>query len=170
MKYTAAVTGLLLFPFSVLSALTGKFLMPVLFGRFNVKQTALLGMAFMFMGGLLLSIGTALNYSLALVLLSVACVTGLGIAISFTSLMIMSVQSIPSEQHGVTTGLVSTAYFLGGGLGLSLLSAFMSSADNGVNQLPLLILTMYAVVGILLLAGVIKVYVKAHSAIDVVHN
>lgn len=172
MRYSPATTGLLLFPFSILSAATGKFLMPFLLGRFSVKQAALLGMTFMFLGGLLLLVSINTNYPLIVVLLSVACVTGLGIAISFTSLMVMSVQSIRPEQHGVTTGLVSTAYFLGGGLGLSLLAVFLPPAPSGleINQVAVLILTLYAVMGVALLLGVFKIYAKAQSAIGVIRN
>ena len=135
-------------------------------------QSAVLGMSLMVLGGIILLSSIIMNYPLLLVLLSVASVTGLGIAISFTSLMVMSVQAIPVEQHGVTTGLVSTAYFLGGGLGLSLLSVFLPSAQGvlGINNTSVFILTMYAVTGVLLLLGVIRAYTTAESTFDVVRN
>ena len=172
MNYSAATTGLFLFPFSILSALTGKFLMPVLLRKWSVMQSAVLGMSLMVLGGIILLSSIIMNYPLLLVLLSLASVTGLGIAISFTSLMVMSVQAIPVEQHGVATGLVSTAYFLGGGLGLSLLSVFLPSAQGvlGINNTSVFILTMYAVTGVLLLLGVIKAYTTAESTFDVVRN
>jgi MFS family permease len=163
MKYSAATTGLLLFPFSILSAITGKFFIPFFLRKMSAIQTAVLGMVSMLTGGILLLICMNTDYPLALVLTSAACVTGLGIAILFTSLMIMSVQSVPVEHHGVATGLVSTFYFLGGGLGLTVLSIFMHS-DTNVNTSSVLVLVLYAMIGIAVLFGVIRKYAAAEFA------
>jgi EmrB/QacA subfamily drug resistance transporter len=171
MNYSSAVTGFLLFPFSVLSALTGKYIMPLLLKKWKLTQIAVIGMLLMTLGGFLLAAGMEINYSLIVILMSVACVTGFGIAISFTSLMIMSIQSIPVEHHGVATGLISTAYFLGGGLGLSLLSVFMQSENTShVSLLTVFVLTTYALMGVLILMRVIATYAKAESSLNIVRN
>jgi MFS family permease len=170
MRYSAAATGFFLLPFSILSALAGKFLMPLLMKKFTLIQSSLLGMILMTMGGALLLLGSVFNYPLLLILLSVACVTGFGIAITFTSLMVLSVQSVPDEQHGLITGLVSTVNFLGGGLGLSLLAVFMHSDGESLNPLSLLVLTFYALAGVCTLLGVIRSYARAESSFKIVRN
>lgn len=158
MQYSAASTGLLLFPFSILSALTGKYMMPYLLRKYSSLRCAIFGMLFMFLGALFLLIGIQFNHALFLILLSAACITGLGIAISFTSLMVMSVHSIPDEHHGVATGMVSTASFMGGGLGMSILSLFMASANSviKINSIPVIVLTFYAITAVLILMGVAR--------------
>ena len=80
-------------------------------------------------------------------LLSVGCVNGIGIAVGFTALTVLTVQPVPEAHHGLLSSVATTAYFFGGGLGLSLLSLFIESGSTiGVG--PVAVLQLCALVGL----------------------
>lgn len=151
MQYTAARAGLLLVPFSLLSAMVAKFMLPGIMKRLTTEQTGLLGMSCMLTGGLVLIYAVFTGYSLALLLLSAAFISGLGMTICFTSLSVLAVKNIPKQHYGLASSLGTTAYFLGAGVGLSILTLFMQKSDEGasVSTLSLVILSMYALIGLL---------------------
>jgi MFS family permease len=149
MHYSAAKAGLLLFPFSLLSALTSKMALPYLMRKMLVHQAAVIGMMLMVIGSLLIVASMSWGYDLVLLLISFSCVSGVGMAICFTTLTVLSVQKVPTSQHGVASGVVTTVYFLGGGLGLAALSGVMDTAKgNGITALPVVMLMMFAVAGV----------------------
>jgi MFS family permease len=150
MKYSAAHAGLLLFPFSLLSALTSRIAPSYLLRKMMVHQAAVIGMMLMVMGGLFAVASMSWGYNLVLLLLSFACVSGVGMAVCFTTLTVLSIQKVPDTQHGLATGLCTTLYFLGGGLGLWILSLVMdtSSIGNQITQLPVVVLMMFAITGV----------------------
>ncbi|CCH51980.1 major facilitator superfamily MFS_1 [Fibrisoma limi BUZ 3] len=162
-QLSAAQAGLLLLPFSVLSALTGKFLMPFLLKRLSVRRIARLGMLSMLLGtGLLLWQTQFAPDNVGLLLGSIACVNGFGIALCFSALTVLSLQPVPEAYHGLASGVGTTSYFVGGGLGLSLLSLFLSqpaTGGSGIGSVPLAILGAYAAIGVLGLVGAPKVRV-----------
>lgn len=153
MKLTAATAGLILFPFSVLSAISAKTIVPWMMRRMSVYNAGAIGMTLMTIGSILVVASMSLNYNLPLLMLSFACVTGVGMALCFTTLMVITVQSVPEQDHGFATGLTSTLYFLGGGLGLGLLSIVMSnpSEDHQISSAPVVALMMFVIVGIVVL-------------------
>lgn len=153
MQYDTATAGLLLLPFSILSVLVGKFMIPVLVRKMPVQQSSLLGMSTMLLGGMLLIIVLMTGYPLVILLLSVACVTGIGIGVSYTSLTVMAMHGIPQQHHGLASSVATTAYFFGGGLGLSILGPFLelSVSEGSINILPAICLTLFAAAGVVYL-------------------
>jgi EmrB/QacA subfamily drug resistance transporter len=157
MGFSAAKSGLLLLPFSILSAVVSKSILPWLLKRITMYQGGILGMMLMTAGGVLLFLGILLNYNLIIILLSVACVTGTGIAVCFITLNVISLRDIPEKDHGLASSFIQTCFFFGGGLGLSILTIFMDT--NEPLYIPALILTVYAFAGVLWL-----VIAKSRSA------
>ncbi|HEX8020383.1 MAG TPA: MFS transporter [Mucilaginibacter sp.] len=151
MHYSAAKAGLLLVPFSLLSAMVAKFMLPGIMKRLTIEQTGLLGMSCMLTGGLVLICAVFAGYSLPLLLLSAAFISGLGMTICFTSLSVLAVKNIPKQHYGLASSLGTTTYFLGAGVGLSILTLFMQKGSEGasVSGLSLIILSMYALIGLL---------------------
>lgn len=151
MHYSAAKAGLLLVPFSLLSAIVAKFMLPGIMKRLTTEQTGLLGMSCMLTGGLVLICAVFAGYSLPLLLLSAAFISGLGMTICFTSLSVLAVKSIPKQHYGLASSLGTTTYFLGAGVGLSILTLFMQKDNEGasVSALSLIILSGYALIGLL---------------------
>jgi MFS family permease len=157
MHLSAMKAGLLLFPFSVLSAIVSKKVTPWMLRRITTLQTAIIGMLLMTTGAIMLFLSLYANYNMALLLLSVSCVTGFGIAVCFTSLMVIAVQEIPSNHHGLAASIANTCHFFGGGLGLSVLSLFMDHETNNFNiQLPVIVLGLFGITGAILLVTRLK--------------
>jgi len=153
MNLSAAKSGLLLVPFSLLSAVVAKLGIPVLTKRLTVSQLGIAGMLCMLIGGLFLTSSVLFNHSLVLVLLSATFVTGLGMTLSYTALSVLSVQGIPKAHYGLGSSIGTTSYFLGAGIGLSILTLFMKSKDIAVsvNIVSLVVLSIYALIGLTLM-------------------
>jgi EmrB/QacA subfamily drug resistance transporter len=157
MGFTAAKSGLLLLPFSILSAVVSKSILPRLLKRISMYQGGILGMVLMTSGGIFLFLGILFSYNLVIVLLAVACVTGTGIAVCFLTLNMISLRDIPEKNHGLASSFIQTCFFFGGGLGLSVITIFMDTTEP--LYIPILILTSYAFTGVLWL-----VIAKSRSA------
>ncbi|ETZ22301.1 MFS transporter [Pedobacter sp. V48] len=153
MNLSAAKSGLLLVPFSLLSAVVAKLGIPVLTKRLTVSQLGIAGMLCMLIGGVFLTSSVLFNHSLVLVLLSATFVTGLGMTLSYTALSVLSVQGIPRAHYGLGSSIGTTSYFLGAGIGLSILTLFMKSKDIAVsvNIVSLIVLSIYALIGLTLM-------------------
>jgi len=151
MLFSAARAGVTLVPFSILSALFAKFALPYVMRFLNVWQTSILGMSLMLCGAVLLVASMLNNYNFLALLFSVACVTGLGMTICFTSLSIICVQEVDAKHYGLASSVATTAYFLGGGVGLSLLSLFLKSnaVEGNVTITAVLVLALYAAIGLI---------------------
>jgi len=153
MGYTAASAGLLLVPFSILSTLVAKFAIPTLLKRLDTRQLGILGMCFMLTGGLLLCLSVLFGHPLALVLLAAACISGIGMTICYTSFAVFSVKEVDQAHYGITSSLTSTTYFVGAGVGLSIITVFMQfmASANAVSILGVAMLSLYALLGIFIL-------------------
>lgn len=157
MGFSAAKSGMLLLPFSILSAIVSKSILPRLLKRISMYQGGILGMLLMTSGGIFLFLGILFNYNLVIVLLAVACVTGTGIAVCFITLNVIALRDIPERNHGLASSFIQTCFFFGGGLGLSIITIFMDTTEP--LYIPALILTSYAFAGVLWL-----VIAKSRSA------
>lgn len=155
MNYSAAAAGLLLVPFSVLSTLVAKFAIPTLLKKLDTRQLGILGMCFMLAGGLLLCGSVLFGHPLAMVLIAAACISGIGMTICYTSFAVFSVKEVPAAHYGITSSLTSTTYFVGAGIGLSIITIFMQlmPTENAVGILGTAVLAAYAFIGILILLG-----------------
>ncbi|WP_436484807.1 MFS transporter [Chitinophaga sp. ARDCPP14] len=128
LHFTSSQAGLLLFPFSILSGVISKFILPRLFSRLGVVKTGMLGNAFMACG-ILFFIGSYFtDYRLLFIFCAVGCINSFGMAITFPCVTILAVQSVPEPQQGLASGINGTANALGGGLGLSLVGLMMQLA------------------------------------------
>jgi MFS family permease len=123
----------MLFPFSMLSFVVSRYIVPAIYKRLSVLQTGILGMCLMLSGALLLLSAILLQYNMVLILLSIACVTGSGMSVCYPSLTALAIGDIPGNQQGLAAGIVTTAYFLGAGLGLSLISLGMQIFEPSHN-------------------------------------
>ncbi len=153
MGYTAAESGLMLVPFSILSALIAKFVLPVLSKKITSVQIGILGWSFMLSGALCLIVAIYLHHPTVLVLMGAACISGIGMTLCFTSLSVLSIRDVEPKQYGVASSLSSTSYFLGAGIGLSFMTLMVQffPSDWAVSNLSLFILAIYGILAILTL-------------------
>lgn len=150
MGFSAASAGLLLVPFSIISALTAKFILPHVSKRLNSSQMGVLGWSFMLAGGLLLLISVYAGHPLTIVLLGAACISGVGMTFCFTALSVMGIQDVEPAHYGLASSLSSTSYFLGAGIGLSFMTLMSQifPSELSVGSLNLIILISYALLAL----------------------
>jgi EmrB/QacA subfamily drug resistance transporter len=150
MGYSAASAGLMLVPFSIVSALTAKFILPQVSKRLNSSQMGIFGWLFMLTGGVLLLVSVYTGHPLTLVLLGAACISGIGMTFCFTALSVMGIQDVEPSNYGVASSLSSTSYFLGAGIGLSFMTLMSQifPSEFAVGSLNLIILIGYAVLAL----------------------
>lgn len=137
--------GLLLFPYSIASALVSKFFLPWLFARMRVSQVALLALTSLVAGLLLLLAGIE-SHQLIYFLLSLFLVNSFCISIAYPSLTILALTDVPSARQGIAAGLQSAIYSIGTSVGLSLVGLCLqtSGAEISPAQISLTCLVMAA--------------------------
>lgn len=147
MNQSAAAAGLMLVPFSIMSALVAKFILPHVSKRLNSSQMGVLGWIFMLAGASVLLISVYIGHPLPLVLTGAACISGIGMTFCFTALSVLGIQDVNSSSYGVSSSLGSTSYFLGAGIGLSFMTLMsqLFPSKFAVGNLSLIILIGYAV-------------------------
>lgn len=147
MGQSAAMSGLLLVPFSIMSALVAKFVLPHVSKRLNSAQMGIFGWTFMLSGAIFLLISVYIGHPLPLVLIGSACISGIGMTFCFTALSVLGIQDANTSDYGVASSIGSTSYFLGGGIGLSFMTLISQifPSEWAVGNLSLMILMGYAV-------------------------
>lgn len=153
MNHSAASAGLMLVPFSIMSALVAKFILPYVCKKLYPPQMGVLGWSFMLTGAISLLLSIYFGHPLQIVLFGAACISGIGMTFCFTSLSILGIRDVDAVQYGVASSLTSTSYFLGAGIGLSFMTLMsqLFPSKLAVDQLSLGILACYAVIGIVIL-------------------
>ncbi|WP_308005417.1 MFS transporter [uncultured Chryseobacterium sp.] len=170
MNHSAASAGLMLVPFSIMSALVAKFILPHVAKRLNSSQMGILGWIFMLSGALALLVSIYFGHPLSMVLLGTACISGIGMTFCFTALSVLGIQDVNPSSYGVASSLSSTSYFLGAGIGLSFMTLMSQifPSELAVGNLSLIILIGYAVFALTMLCFFIFKNIKiAESEIAV---
>lgn len=150
MGHSAASAGLMLVPFSIMSALVAKFVLPHISKRLSSSQMGVFGWSFMLTGALSLLLSVYIGHPLAVVLLGAACISGIGMTFCFTALSVMGIQDVEPSHYGVASSLSSTSYFLGAGIGLSFMTLMSQifPSKYAVGDLSLMILIGYALLAL----------------------
>lgn len=112
--------GLLLFPFSIGSALVSAWILPRLFRKTGVANTGLLSLLCLVAGALLLGAGIY-THSLPWYLAALLLVNSFSIAIGYPALTILSLTGVAPDKQGIAAGLQSSIYTIGSGIGLSVM-------------------------------------------------
>ncbi|MCQ4139156.1 MFS transporter [Chryseobacterium sp. EO14] len=170
MNHSAASAGLILVPFSIMSALVAKFILPHVAKRLNSSQMGILGWIFMLSGALALLVSIYFGHPLSMVLFGAACISGIGMTFCFTALSVLGIQDVNPSSYGVASSLSSTSYFLGAGIGLSFMTLMSQifPSELAVGNLSLIILIGYAVFALTMLCYFIFKNIKiAESEIAV---
>jgi EmrB/QacA subfamily drug resistance transporter len=157
--FTAAQTGFILFPFSFISALAAKLLIPQLFKKFGIINTGIIGMALLFSGASFFALAIVSGHSYGLLFFSLLSMAGLGIAVSYPSLAVMALQDVPDNQQGIAAGINQTSYFMGAGFGLSMIGLTVQlvsiTAEHSLfykTLWPVLLLVVFALIALIRLA------------------
>ncbi|WP_160711583.1 MFS transporter [Chitinophaga solisilvae] len=128
LHFSSWQAGLALFPFSILSGIVSKFVLPKLFHRWGVTRTGIIGNSCMLAGILFFVLSYFTPWPLIFIFCAVLSINALGMAVTFPCVTILAIQHVPETQHGLASGVNGTANALGGGLGLSLTGLMMQLA------------------------------------------
>ncbi|WP_212002437.1 MFS transporter [Chitinophaga sp. HK235] len=126
--FSSSQAGLLLFPFSILSGVISKYVLPHLFHRLGVVRTGILGSTFMLAGIVFFILSYFTVWQLPFILGAVLCINSLGMSVTFPAITILAIQAVPETQHGLASGINGTCNSMGGGLGLSLVGLMIQLA------------------------------------------
>jgi EmrB/QacA subfamily drug resistance transporter len=166
MHHSAASAGLMLVPFSVMSALVAKFILPYVSKRLDSSQMGILGWVFMVTGAVSLLVSLYCGHFLPLVLFGAACISGIGMTFCFTALSVLTVQDVDASDYGVASSLSSTSYFLGAGIGLSFMTLMSQvfPSQLAVGSLSIGILISYALIALSMLTYFIIKNIRVRQA------
>lgn len=143
--YAAATAGLMMMPANILAVLLARLVLPLLSKRWPVRKIALAGALSMILGVSCLIIGVECH-SFFTLLTGGFFIAGIGMITCYNSYSVMAMEEVPADQLGVGGSLTTTAYFIGGSIGLPLLSVFMGRVYAGFGSAALLVLLVVAVV------------------------
>jgi MFS family permease len=130
-------TGILLFPYSIGSALVSQFVLPRLFRRIGVVKVGILAMGCLLAGDGLLAMGIS-SHRLIFYLGALLLVNSVCIAIGYPAFTLLSLEGVRQSQQGVAAGLQSSCNTIGTGVGLSLIGLCLQSSPHGSAAPPLL--------------------------------
>ena len=136
MHWNIRSTGLLLFPYSIGSALVSKFVLPRLFRQMSVVQVGRLAMLCL-LGGVLLLLAGICTHHLAWFLAALFLVNSVCIAIGYPAFTILSLSGVPAARQGIAAGLQSATYSVGTGMGLSVIGLCLQSFPQRPPEIPL---------------------------------
>ncbi len=134
--------GLSFIPANLIMAVFSVGLSAMLVMRFGVKANLTLGMIFVMLGLILFSFAPV-NGSFMVHVLPGMLALGLGAGLSFNPVLLAGTGAVPPNESGLASGVLNTAFMMGGSLGLAILASIAASytagASAGVDQLSALV-------------------------------
>ena len=146
--------GLLLFPFSIGSALVSAWILPRLFRKTGVANTGLLSLLCLVAGALLLGVGIY-THSLPWYLAALLLVNSFSIAIGYPALTILSLTGVAPDKQGIAAGLQSSIYTIGSGIGLSVMGLCLRISSHPAADTASAITTASTSASLLCACGVV---------------
>jgi EmrB/QacA subfamily drug resistance transporter len=130
LEYSPLEVGLAFLPSTLVWGASSLLLSDRLIMRFGIKPPLIGGLLF-FIGGLLLFARAPVDGNYALDVLLPMLLFGLGGGITFNPLLLAAMGDVEPQDSGLASGVVNTAFMMGGALGLAVLAAIATSrTDN----------------------------------------
>ena len=162
MGWGVQAAGLLLFPYSILSALVSRWLLPLLFRRSGIANTGLFAMGCLLAAAVLLAAGIythRLPWYLAALLLA----NSIAIAIGYPALTILSLTGVTPDKQGIAAGLQSSIYTVGSGIGLSVMGLCLRALSHSFVDISLLCACGVVIAGCGLAVSQLNPRVRTHN-------
>jgi len=99
--------------------------------RFGVRTTLTAGMALVAVG-LALFARAPVDGSFVVDVLPSMVVLGLGVGTAMNPVLLAAMSEVPPEQSGLASGVVNTAFMMGGALGLAVLASLAASRSESL--------------------------------------
>jgi EmrB/QacA subfamily drug resistance transporter len=140
--YSPMEVGLAYLPGTVLWGASSFLLSDRLVMRYGIRKPLLAGLGLMLLGLVLLA-RTPVDGDWTVDILPATLAVGLGAGIGFNPLLLAAMSGVAPEQAGLASGVVNTAFMMGGALGLAVLASLadsrtgtlLSSGDGAVVSL-----------------------------------
>jgi predicted MFS family arabinose efflux permease len=129
--YTPLEVGFAYLPSTVLWGTTSLVLSDRLVLRFGIKPPLVAGLTLMVVA-LLLFARTPVDGSFALDVLPATLVLGLGAGIAFNPILLAAMSGVEPSESGLASGVVNTAFMMGGALGLAVLASLADSRTTSL--------------------------------------
>jgi EmrB/QacA subfamily drug resistance transporter len=129
--YSPLEVGLAFLPSTVLWGGVSFALSDKLVLRFGVKRPIVAGMTF-FVLSLLLFARVPVDGNFAVDILPATLLVGLGAGIAFNPLLLAAMSDVAPTESGLASGVVNTAFMMGGALGLAVLASLADSRTEAL--------------------------------------
>ena len=129
--YSPLQVGLAFLPQSLIMAACSLGLSARLVMRFGIKPPMITGLLLMTLA-LLLFARAPVDGSFVTDLLPSMILLGLGAGIGFNPIFLAAMSDVPQEESGLASGVVNTAFMMGGALGLAVLASLAASRTDSL--------------------------------------
>jgi len=136
--YDPLKVGLAFIPANLIMAVLSIWLSAKIVNRFGIKNSLATGLA-LCGAGLLLFARVPVAGNFLFDILPPMLLMGLGAGISFNPMLLGAMHDVPEDESGLASGVVNTAFMMGGALGLAILASVASGRTaqlvaQGVSQ------------------------------------
>jgi EmrB/QacA subfamily drug resistance transporter len=127
--YSALEVGLAYLPSTVVWGAASLFLSDKLVMRFGIKPPLVTGLSLMAVG-ILLFARAPVDGNFAVDILPAMLLQGFGAGIAFNPLLLAAMGDVEPQESGLASGVVNTAFMMGGALGLAALASLAASRTD----------------------------------------
>ena len=129
--YSPLEVGLAYLPSTVIWGASSLLLSDRLVMRFGIKVPLVAGLSLM-VAGLLLFASAPVDGNVLVDVLPGSIVLGLGAGIAFTPLLLVAMGGVAPTESGLASGVVNTAFMMGGALGLAVLASLAAARTDAL--------------------------------------
>ena len=131
--YSPMEVGLAYLPSTVLWGASSLLLSDRLVMRFGIKPPLIVGLGLMTIG-LILFARTPVDGNFLVDVLPATLAVGLGAGIGFNPLLLAAMSGVAPTESGLASGVVNTAFMMGGALGLAVLASVAASRTDNLTS------------------------------------
>ncbi len=131
LEYTPFEVGIAYLPSMVIWGGSSLFLSDRLVMRFGIKPPLVAGLSLMAVG-LLLLVRTPVDGNFLVDVLPATLAVGLGAGIGFNPILLAAMSGVAPTEAGLASGVVNTAFMMGGALGLAVLASVAAARTDSL--------------------------------------
>jgi EmrB/QacA subfamily drug resistance transporter len=126
--YTPFLVGLAFLPGNIIMAAFSVSLSAKVIDRFGTKGPLAIGMALVALGLTLFALAP-ITGTFWFTIFPAMCVLGVGAGLAFNPVLLIGMSEVPQDESGLASGVLNTAFMMGGSLGLAVLASVASAVS-----------------------------------------
>ncbi|MDB5238529.1 MAG: drug resistance transporter, EmrB/QacA subfamily [Candidatus Kaiserbacteria bacterium] len=134
LQYSPLQVGLAFLPGNLIMAAFSLGLSAMIVDRFGVRKPLALGMILVSLGLVLFALAPVGGSFLANVLPGMILL-GFGAGVAFNPVLLAAMSDVPSHESGLASGVVNTAFMMGGALGLAILASLAAARTSALTSI-----------------------------------